>query len=77
MESFAYTLSQAPGLKDVTGRPVLDRTGLKGTYYFRLVWNDDDDFLPALQDELGLRLVPQKESQEMLVINHIEKPSEN
>jgi uncharacterized protein (TIGR03435 family) len=41
------------------------------------MWNNDDDFMTALQDELGLRLVSQKSIMETLVITHLERPSEN
>jgi uncharacterized protein (TIGR03435 family) len=33
--------------------------------------------MPALQDELGLRLVSQKAPMDILVISQIEKPSAN
>ena len=58
-------------------RPVLDGTGLQGLFSFTLAWNDDNDLMVALQDELGLRLESQKAELDTLVIVHIEKPSEN
>ncbi len=72
------------------GRPVIDKTGLTGYYDFVLRykgrWDRDreaDDLDPtppldrALQEELGLRVEPAKGQVRILVIDHIEKPSEN
>jgi uncharacterized protein (TIGR03435 family) len=66
--------------------PVIDATGLKGLYNFRLAWangrggaNDDSDapsIFSAVQD-LGLKLEARKTSVDVLVIDHIEKPSAN
>lgn len=72
------------------GRPVIDKTGLTGKYDFVLKykgrWDRDrkaDDLDPAppmdraLQEQLGLKLEPAKGPTKLLVIDHIEKPSEN
>ena len=69
------------------GRPVLDRTGISGLYDFTLDWMPDiaeggNDSAPslftALQEQLGLRLEPQKGSVEVLVVDSMErKPSAN
>jgi uncharacterized protein (TIGR03435 family) len=72
------------------GRPVSDKTGLTGNYDFVLKyrgrWYSDrkpDDLDPtppmdqALQQELGLKVDTTKGPVRMLVIDHIEKPSEN
>jgi len=72
------------------GRPVVDRTGLKGKYDFTLPYQDTrltdrsaDDQNPtppldmAIQDQLGLKLEPAKGPIQLLVIDHIERPSEN
>lgn len=74
-------------------RVVIDATGLKGTYNFDLNWSPDDghpqllngepveptgpSFFTALQEQLGLKLEPRKAPVEVLVIDHIEHPSEN
>jgi uncharacterized protein (TIGR03435 family) len=71
-------------------RPVVDKTGLKGKYDFTLHYHDarlsdrsadDQDPTPpldmAIQDQLGLKLEPAKGPIQLLVIDHIEKPSEN
>jgi uncharacterized protein (TIGR03435 family) len=68
--------------------PVLDRTGLMGTYDVHIRYlpdgqipDADIDTAPtlaqAIQEELGLRLEKGKGPVEVLVIDHIEKPSEN
>jgi bla regulator protein BlaR1 len=86
------------------GRPVIDRTGLKGNFDFKLEWTPDPgqsgggpfggapppgvdappppdpngpSIFTALQEQLGLRLESQKGPVEMLVIDKVEKPSEN
>jgi uncharacterized protein (TIGR03435 family) len=72
------------------GRPVSDETGLTGRYDFVLKYkgrwdqdrnpDDPDPTLPmdrALQQELGLKVEAARGSIRMLVIEHIEKPSEN
>ncbi len=72
------------------GHPVVDRTGLTGKYDFTLRYHDTrlsersaDDMDPvppldtAIQDQLGLKLKPTKGPIQILVINHIEKPSAN
>jgi uncharacterized protein (TIGR03435 family) len=59
------------------GRPVLNKTNLQEQFYVRLMWSGDDDFMGALQDELGLRLESQKAVMDVLVIDHVERPSEN
>jgi bla regulator protein BlaR1 len=74
-------------------RPVIDRTGLSGKFDFRIeftpafngpapVPNFQPDesgptFVEALKEQLGLKLVPQTGPVEVLVIDHVEEPSEN
>jgi uncharacterized protein (TIGR03435 family) len=84
-----------------TGRTVLDKTGLKGSFSFTLDWTrylepppsrGGDQPLPAgafdpasvepaistaLQEQLGLKLESGKGPVEILVIDHVERPSEN
>jgi uncharacterized protein (TIGR03435 family) len=66
------------------GRIVVDRTGLTGSYDFTLEWAPDqaaDSTLPslttALKEQLGLTLQAQKSPVEVLVIDSIQRPSEN
>jgi len=68
--------------------PVVDMTGLKGAYDFKLEWVADEaqstdspagpSLFTALQEQLGLRLHAQKVPVEILVIDHVERsPQEN
>ena len=69
------------------GRPVLDRTGFTGSFKVRLEFapvapnRDSDSTKPsifaALEEQLGLKLASQKGTEEVLVIDHVEKPSEH
>jgi uncharacterized protein (TIGR03435 family) len=80
MQEFAYPLSGLSGAQEgsqLVGRPVLNKTNLQGQFYVRLMWSGDDDFMGAFQDELGLRLESQKAVMDVLVIDHLERPSEN
>ena len=93
MVATAVTLDQfvhAPFLKP-GGRMVVDETGLKGAYDFTLKsgpeqitasqggqeGGDAPSLFTAIQEQLGLRLIPSKAPLEVIVIDHIEKPSEN
>lgn len=64
-------------------RPVIDKTGIDGQYDIDLHWTPEESPEPgpsifsALQDQLGLRLESQKAPQEVVVIDHVERPSEN
>jgi uncharacterized protein (TIGR03435 family) len=65
----------------------VDRTGLTGEYDYKLAWlgpnappgfeSDLPSLSIAVQEQLGLKLVQQKAPIEMLVIDSVEKPSEN
>ena len=70
-------------------RPVVDETGLKGKYDLTLKWAredipaeaDTDPNVPrlftAIQEQLGLKMEPSKGQVEVLVIDHIERPTQN
>ena len=85
-------------LSRVTGHAIVDRTGLRGKFDFRLEYLPDQptprpaagdqpdapaDIQPgpslfaAMEQQLGLKLVPVKGTREVIVIDHIEKPSRN
>jgi len=78
----------AQNLTSLMGRPVLDRTGLKGVFQMEMnVANPDSpddatrspgaEFVSAV-GQLGLKLVMRQEPVPMIVVDHLEKmPSEN
>ena len=70
------------------GRPVIDKTGLNGVFDISLKWTADDtasvdpnaqgpSLYTALEEQLGLKLESVKSAVEVLVVTHVEKPSEN
>jgi uncharacterized protein (TIGR03435 family) len=58
-------------------RPVLDKTGLHGTYLFLLRVPLGQDYKTAVEEQLGLKFEPQKAPVDILVIDQIEKPEAN
>ena len=74
-------------------RPVVDQTGLQGTYSFKLRFRPESEqsvsagdvgeaedlpsIFQALREQLGLELTREKGPVSRLVIDHIEKPSAN
>ncbi len=82
----ATTGQLASSLSGRLGSPVHDRTGMSGVFDYNVVFARDDNpadvsGLPtlavALQQELGLRLEKSKAQVEVLIVDHVEKPSEN
>ena len=74
----ASTLSTTPGVD----RQVVDKTGLKGSYEFRLDYSirpdeDRQNIFTAVQEQLGLKMEPTKALVEFVVIDRLEKPSAN
>jgi uncharacterized protein (TIGR03435 family) len=78
----------ADTLSSMMDRPTLDRTGLPGKFDFTMEYEKDPDargylslvgpaMFTAFQEQLGLKLESIKAPVEVLVIDHIEKPSEN
>ncbi|HEY4381497.1 MAG TPA: TIGR03435 family protein [Acidobacteriaceae bacterium] len=75
-------------LKFMLDRPVVDKTGLTGRYDFQMRWTTDESRAPtdgtappavftAIQEQLGLRLDPVKATTDVMVIDKLERPSEN
>ncbi|HEX9200487.1 MAG TPA: TIGR03435 family protein [Acidobacteriaceae bacterium] len=68
---------------ELGGRMVVDRTGLDGSYDCEASWSRENSegngasLFTAIQEQMGLKLEPEKGPVEVLVIDHIEKPSEN
>jgi uncharacterized protein (TIGR03435 family) len=71
----------------VTDRPVVDQTGIAGRYEFSLKFTPDDGassepnpppgLFTAIQEQLGLKLKPVRAKAEVLVVTHVEQPSDN
>ena len=65
------------------GGVVIDKTGLAGNFDVELKWAPDlapsdlPSIFTAVQEQLGLRLVSEKVPSEVLVIDSIERPTEN
>jgi uncharacterized protein (TIGR03435 family) len=73
MPQLAALLSQlGPG-------PMVDRTGLTGDYDFDLMWDESSgpSLFTALQDQLGLKLEPQKVPVSFFVFDSAQRPGEN
>jgi uncharacterized protein (TIGR03435 family) len=76
----------AEQLSRPAGKVVVNHTGLTGRYDVKLEWSPDDGsapdsdapgFFKAVQEQLGLKLVPAKEPLDVLVLDHVEQPSAN
>ena len=76
----------AGALSSMVEAPVVDKTGLLGTYNYTLQFgrdwsaNDPDGWpsiFTAVQEQLGLKLESVHESVPNLVVDHITKPTEN
>jgi uncharacterized protein (TIGR03435 family) len=83
-------LARAPMLitdPTVAGHDIVNHTGLTGAYDFKLRYaldrpgdtepSDAPNLFTAIQEQLGLKLVPTKGPVEVLVIDHIDHPTEN
>ena len=80
--------SLANALTLAVNRPVIDRTGLTGRFDFEMEFTpvaagtaaDDPDrvsIFTALREQLGLRLQAEDVGLEVLVIDNVERPSQN
>ena len=87
----ARTLAQiAVSLRPYVGRMVIDRTGVKGSFDATLSFVEDplnpagstnqvagSSLFRALDDQLGLKLVSTRSPVEVLVVEHVQMPTEN
>ena len=80
-------------LRTVAGRPVVDKTGLKGSYHVTMTYDRGapppasgaappsfsavPSIFTAVQEQLGMKLEPSRAFEELLVIDRLERPSEN
>ena len=79
----------APLISVVVQRPVVDRTGIEGLYDVELTFTPEapigsdlanpgaPSLFTALQEQLGLKLDAERELVDVLVIEQIERPTEN
>jgi uncharacterized protein (TIGR03435 family) len=73
MAQFADGLSKMPFID----RPVLDRTGLRGSYILDLVLYDNDSVIAAVEEASGLELKAQEAPLAVYSVNHVDRPSSN
>lgn len=84
IEQIAWYLNT---LSSSFAHPVLDQTGLVGRFDFSLQWTRQTNnpvtldpgttMLEALQDQLGLKVKSMKAAMDILVIDSVERPTEN
>jgi uncharacterized protein (TIGR03435 family) len=82
----ATTMPTMTGLAAIP-RPVLDQTGLSGLYDFTLHWDwtpagmetgdNTAGFYEALKAQLGLELKRSHAPMSFIIVDHVERPSEN
>jgi uncharacterized protein (TIGR03435 family) len=89
MADLARSLTQE--LSRELGRVIVDKTGIEGRYDVALKWTPDEgqssansgsvdagpSIFTAIQEQLGLKLESSKGPVQVLVIDHVEMPSEN
>ena len=91
LEVYGATIEQFCRLLTLD-RPVLDQTGISGRFDFHLEFAGDErtsgvprstdpaagpSIFTAVQEQLGLRLTPSRGPGDVVVIEHVERPSEN
>jgi bla regulator protein BlaR1 len=83
--SMAWLAKSLPGLAPrEIDRPVLDMTGLTGVYDFKLE-RDETQATPeanpsvftSIQEQLGLKVEPRKGPIQVLIVDQVDRPSEN
>jgi bla regulator protein blaR1 len=85
------TIAASLGGMESMDRPILNRTGLSGVFDFTIEWSHQLQSLSAnpttetsglslfqaLREQLGLKLEPQTGPVDVLVLDHVEEPSDN
>jgi uncharacterized protein (TIGR03435 family) len=74
-----YSMAKLADMLTLFGEPVIDKTGLTGTYDFTLSFDDTNgpSLTTALQEQLGLKFEAQKVPVGVIVVESAQKPSEN
>jgi uncharacterized protein (TIGR03435 family) len=74
----------AEWLRQPSGRVVVDKTGLSGNYEFALRYTSDvtaadgtPSIFTALEEQLGLKLMPDRAPLQVLIVDHIERPTQD
>jgi uncharacterized protein (TIGR03435 family) len=74
----ARTMAQiARSLSGFAERRVLDRTGLPGRFDFELKWGDDVSIFTAVGEELGLKLQADRAQVDVVVVDSVERATED
>jgi uncharacterized protein (TIGR03435 family) len=83
MASGVSMASLSVALTPIAGRPVVDRTGLTGSFDFQLRYAADPNreskfpsIFTAVQEQLGLKLDSTRAPIDVLVMDHVERPTE-
>jgi uncharacterized protein (TIGR03435 family) len=76
MTQLVSFLTQSQDPDPAAGHPVIDETGLTGTYDLTLTGKVGEWF-PAVEHQLGLKVETRKSAVDYLVITHVERPSAN
>ena len=75
-----YSMPQLAALLSAIGPgPMVDKTGLTGAYDFDLMWDESSgpSLFTALQEQLGLKLEPQKVPISFFMFDSAQRPGEN
>ena len=70
-------------IRFAVGKPIVDNSGLSGHFDFELTWtpglptasDTGPDIFEALRDQLGLKLESTTASEEVWIVDHVERPS--
>ena len=74
------SLETLNSLGSIVGRIIVDKTGLKGNYDFTLQYttarpDDTPSIFAAIEEQLGLKLVPDRAPLTVVIVDSIERPT--